>query len=338
MLEHKSTTDDITPGGDYWRRVVAMDQQVSHYIGGMRAVGYDIVGAMYDAIRMPLQEPSKVPVLDPDGVKIVLNAAGDRQRTKDGKRWRQAPEPDSDQVLQTVLETPEAFERRVLTVIAEDFGRYYQRQRVVRLAKELHESAWDSWQTAATMRMAMNAKVFPRNPDSCMRYNRACEYLPICCGESSTDDLLLYRKAERNHEELESANRDSRVLLTKSSLSCFRACPRQYELRYVIGLRYRRVANTLRRGNSIHQALNAWWGKNGDLDAALAALVTDDVYEMAKWRAVIKGYHAYWGAPSGRVVAIEQEFVTDLLNPDTGAKSRTFAVAGKADGVIEVQE
>ena len=46
------------------------------------------------------------------------------------------------------------------------------------------------------------------------------------------------------------------------------------------------------------------------------------------------GYHTRWIDDAHEALAIEAEFETDLTNPETGAKSRTFALAGKLDGVV----
>lgn len=318
LLEHKSTGDDIVPGSPWWKRVIAMDPQVSIYIEGMRQVGYDVTGVLYDALHKPDLRPYKATPIEKR-----------EYRKRDGKLHAKQHESD---------ETPEAFGRRVLEAIAKDLPRYYQRCRIVRLGNDLRESAFDSWQTGAAIREARHSGIFPRYPDSCFKWGRACEYLPICSGESDPGDPLLYRIGTHRHEELDAANRETRVVLTKSSLSCFRTCPRKYELQYVKMIRSRKIAEPLRRGTSLHHALNEWWRTGGDLEAALAALPSDDLFDRALEGAMVCGYHANWGAPVGKVIAVEQEFICDLVNPDTGARSRTFCLSGKADGVLELTD
>jgi hypothetical protein len=49
---------------------------------------------------------------------------------------------------------------------------------------------------------------------------------------------------------------------------------------------------------------------------------------------MIRGYHARWSGDALEVVAIEREFVAPLVNPTTGAASRTFCLAGKLDAIV----
>jgi hypothetical protein len=41
-----------------------------------------------------------------------------------------------------------------------------------------------------------------RNPDACIKFNRLCEYHPLCAGYGRQED---YTRAERRHTELEKA-------------------------------------------------------------------------------------------------------------------------------------
>lgn len=52
---------------------------------------------------------------------------------------------------------------------------------------------------------------------------------------------------------------------------------------------------------------------------------------------MIIGYVARWGAPRG-IVSVEQQFEIDLINPETGAASRTFRMAGKFDAIAACEE
>ncbi len=69
-------------------------------------------------------------------------------------------------------------------------------------------------------------------------------------------------------------------------------------------------------------AINAFIGPNPDPSAALIA---------AKCRGLLAGYDFRWGNVPLQVEAVEYLIQSDLWNPETGRKSRSFTVAGKVD-------
>lgn len=201
LLEHKTSSEDITPGSEYWRRL-RMDSQVSIYFDGSVALGTPVQEAVYDVLFKPTQKPSQVPVLDDDGVKIVLDANGERVRTKDGKKWRESASSADGYVLQTRLETPEEYQARILDAIAEAPEKYFQRGQVVRLEAELDEHRFDVWQTAKEIREGQVAERYPRNPDACTRYGRTCWLFDVCTGADTLTNAARYRKSQHIHPEL----------------------------------------------------------------------------------------------------------------------------------------
>ena len=58
LYEHKTTSDDISPGSPWWRRVISIDPQVTIYLNGLQASGLDCRGVVYDALRKPAHRPS----------------------------------------------------------------------------------------------------------------------------------------------------------------------------------------------------------------------------------------------------------------------------------------
>jgi hypothetical protein len=71
--------------------------------------------------------------------------------------------------------------------------------------------------------------------------------------------------------------------------------------------------------------------------AALEAIpgLCSDLLLQAKMRALLRAYHARWGAQEVDVMEIEQVVDSELFNPATGAKSRSFQMAGKKDILLE---
>jgi len=202
LVEHKTTSEDIGAGSEYWKRLT-LDPQISTYFAGGKAYGYDIAECIYDVIGKPALRPSAVPLTDDLGIEIVLDANGERVRTQKGS-WRRTGDTAKGYVLQTRTETPDEFRRRLRDHIAENPDRYYQRGTVVRLEAEELDAAHDAWQTAALIREAMRANRWPRNPDSCNRYGRTCVYFDVCCGTASLDDAVRFRRVANVHEELSS--------------------------------------------------------------------------------------------------------------------------------------
>jgi len=344
IIERKTSGEDISPGSVYWTRLL-MDVQISLYLDGALALGVEADGVLYDVLYKPKLKPIGIPLLDADGVKIVLDATGTRVRTKDGKKWRESGDPKQGFVLQMRQETPEEYGVRVLQSIMEDPEGHYQRRTIVRLQSEREEARADTWQTACAIRDARRLKVFPRNPDSCFQWSRKCDYFDVCAGMADINDPFLFKKQNRRHEELESdAPKDEQalVLLTQSAIRCYRACPRRYFYRYEEQIRPLKLQDEkLRRGSSLHRALEAWSKTGGDLEAAIAQL--DKVHPQTgepipySWeleRAMMIGYHARWEHP-GKVLYVEKEFRLPLINPETGSVSRTFELGGKLDKVYE---
>lgn len=200
IMEHKTSSEDISPGSEYWRRL-RMDGQVSQYFEGAKLLGYPVDGCIYDVIGKPALRPLRIPLVDGDGIKIVkatrmvgTYAVGDRIKTADGKRWRQTGDTELGFVVETREETPEEFRIRLADHIAENPDRYYQRGDVVRLEQDVREAQFDTWQMAQTIAAAKKAGAFPRNQDSCVRYGRTCEFFDVCTGAASLDDRTRFVK------------------------------------------------------------------------------------------------------------------------------------------------
>lgn len=263
LVEHKTSSEDIGPGSDYWRRL-RLDAQISTYFRGARALGHDVEGCIYDVIAKPALRPAAVPLLDEQGTKIVLDANGERVRTKDGKKWRETGDAAAGYVLQTRPETPEEFEARLCEAIAAHPAGFYARGEVMRLEDDERDAAADTWATARALADAGRLQRYPRNPEACMRYGRTCEFFDPCSGVASLDDVTRFRRASSPHEELEAGVdvTDGPVklpLITTSELRTFRRCNREHHLAYRLGYRPTEQASALRFGTLIHKGLEAWW-------------------------------------------------------------------------------
>lgn len=249
IVEHKTASGDVGPGSDYLKRL-RLDGQVSVYYAGAAALGHAVDGCLYDVLVKPGQRPLKA------------TPEESRKYTKDGSLYKTQRDRD---------ETPEEYRARVMAAVADDPNAYFLRADVVRLEEEMRDAMADVWNLGKQMHEARLAGRFPRNPDSCVRYGRTCEYFGVCTGEASLSDPSLFR-ASIAHPELDEG--DGRPLLTASRLSAARACQRLHQYRYIDAFRPAHEAEALRFGSLIHLGLEAWWkAKDGErLAAALAAI------------------------------------------------------------------
>lgn len=178
VVEHKTSSEDITPGSDYWTRL-RLDGQVSVYFDGGRALGHEVEVCLYDVIGKPGQRPYK--------------KAAEIKLKKDGT-------PYANQRLED--ETPAEYGQRVAEEIASDPDRYYRRGDVVRLAEELNEARENTWQIGEVIAEARAKNRWPQNEGACKRFGRTCEFVSVCLREASLDDATRYRKLTVINEEL----------------------------------------------------------------------------------------------------------------------------------------
>lgn len=200
FVEHKTTSEEIGLGSAYWKRL-QMDTQVSTYYAGAKSLGHEVTGCLYDVLRKPALRPSQVPVLDAEGCKVVLDAQGERAKTKQGK-WRQTGDTELGYVLQTRPEMVEEYEQRLTEEVAQNPDKYFQRGTVVRLEHEEREAQLDAWQLAREIREAERADAHPRNPDACQRFGRMCGFFDVCTGVASLDDTARFVRVDNVHSEL----------------------------------------------------------------------------------------------------------------------------------------
>jgi hypothetical protein len=180
IVEHKTSSEDLTLGSPYWQRL-RMDPQISIYYDGAEALGHQVAGCIYDVLAKP-------------GERLKLATPEDKRKyKKDGTLY--ANQRDRD-------ETIEEFRNRLLLNMAENPEAYFGRAEVVRTADELKESQADTHATALAMREGERLERHPRNPDACFLYHRECSFYPVCSLTDSLDNAELYHRLENVHPEL----------------------------------------------------------------------------------------------------------------------------------------
>lgn len=126
------------------------------------------------------------------------------------------------------------------------------------------------------------------------------------------------------------------ALLTHSRLACFRACPRRHLYRYEYGLRPIEESEPLRVGKAFALAVETD-AKGGDVEAALAGQV-EDVFELGKVAAMFTVHKEHWAGQTEQHVAAELPFDIALVNPETGAATPIWRLAGKIDRIVRLED
>ncbi len=188
IIEHKTTSSDISPGSDYWRHVVALDPQVSTYLAAAKSLGHDVKSCIYDAVRKPTIVPMK--------------ATPDEQK-KYTKPTKSEPIPRLYAAMRENDETVDEYRERLRADIIARPGWYFQRMQIVRLEADNAAHARDVWDTAQMIRFAEDRGAWPRSPNACERFGRRCEYASVCEGQTTIEDDARYMTKTRQHEELE---------------------------------------------------------------------------------------------------------------------------------------
>jgi hypothetical protein len=187
LVEHKTTSEDISDGANYWRNIEALDPQVTTYLEAAKVMGLDPHKCLYDVIRKPASEP----------LKATPEAA--RKYTKPSKA---EPIPRLYANQRDTDETPEEYGGRLLADITENPSRYYARLPIVRLDHDNEAHERDVIDTAHAIMFAELHGRWPRHPNACERYHRLCEYHPVCSSQAKIDDESRYMTKEKTHEEL----------------------------------------------------------------------------------------------------------------------------------------
>lgn len=130
--------------------------------------------------------------------------------------------------------------------------------------------------------------------------------------------------------------------LSYSSLSSFRNCRKLFDWRYNHRIVPLESDPALIFGTVIHACLEHW---HRDRDLAKVLDFIDRTYaqrdqdarQRRNWHmatAIMRAYVARYPVEDFEVEALETPFEVPVLNPDTGAASRTFVLKGKIDGIL----
>jgi hypothetical protein len=126
--------------------------------------------------------------------------------------------------------------------------------------------------------------------------------------------------------------------------SLFRNCRKAAQWRYVLELVPIERDRNLAFGSLIHQCLEIWH-RTRDLGATLDVIDRGcadrghDEEQRRTWHmatAMMRGYASRYPSEDFEVVALEKTFEGEIVNPATGASSRSFVLAGRVDGIVRI--
>lgn len=203
VMENKTTSDDLSPESDYWKRL-RVDTQIARYVLAARHLGHPIDTVLYDVTRKPGMRPGSVPLTDETGLRIVLDANGERVRTKDGKKWRETGDTGAGYVLQSRPETPDEWAGRLHAAVSASPDSYFARREIPRTNADLAEAQRDLWDHAQVLHACDVDHRWPRNSSACIGFGR-CAYLDLCSTNWTPDDGNVppgFVRLEDPHAEL----------------------------------------------------------------------------------------------------------------------------------------
>ena len=134
------------------------------------------------------------------------------------------------------------------------------------------------------------------------------------------------------------------TITTYSMWSLFRNCRKACEWRYIHELVPLEQDHNLAFGTVIHKCLEVWHGTR-NLEAVLDHIDRtypnrdQDDAQKRDWHlaaAMMKGYASCYPTEEFEVVSLETTFDGKIINPATGASSRTFVLAGRVDGIVRI--
>ncbi len=137
--------------------------------------------------------------------------------------------------------------------------------------------------------------------------------------------------------------------ITYSSQQAFKVCRKRYQFSYELRIRTINDAKALRMGSAYHSALEALANGAGP-DGACQSIYDDystmpEEYDQREWEIeretllrLVMGYVWRWEDQPLHHLVAEQSFELPLVNPATKAKSKTFSLAGKIDGIVKMED
>lgn len=180
VREIKLLGEDISQGADIWTRL-RLDNQITRYLGAARQLGYEVDAVLFDCTRKPASRPTPVPLLDDDGLKVVLDADDNRVFNKPLKDGTAKPRQTADTELgYRILTRPmsaDEWQQKLCADIFERPDNYYHRQEVARLDDTLLQYRQEVWDIQRDVR---DAELHDKHYRTVDKHCTHCPYFSIC--------------------------------------------------------------------------------------------------------------------------------------------------------------
>jgi hypothetical protein len=222
VMEHKTTSDDIDPTSNYWRRL-RLDIQISIYCLAARMLGYEVDTILYDVVRKPSFSKPK-----------QLTQSQTKELIETGKYFTKFADDSEPMLVGEYAVTPSGQDADYLTVncdravvtkhtrgisiaetlgmygdrISADMGRrydtYFARREIPRLISDMQDTQLDLWHYAEMIFDNYESNRWPRNDDACVSFG-TCPYFDLCTGGFDFNSSVLpegFIRVEDVHQEL----------------------------------------------------------------------------------------------------------------------------------------
>jgi hypothetical protein len=184
VVEHKTSSEDVGPGSDYRTRLT-LDEQVSFYYAGAKALGFKPDYVIYDILKKFTEKPRLATPVDKR--EYVTDKKTKQTRLRANQRLTD--------------ETPQEYGKRLADAATPDPEQYIHRVKIVRMQKERIKFALNVWQQSRLMETSLAQGLWPKNSDACFK-NR-CSLIPHCYQGARLEDDKLFTKLDMLHPELE---------------------------------------------------------------------------------------------------------------------------------------
>lgn len=251
LIDHKTTSQDISdPNAPYWRQLV-VEGQISHYMLLQWMHGGKCDDAMWDVLRKPQISPKKITKAE---IKAVVSL-GDYFSLKVSEADKQTFVDGNER------ETVAMYEARLThDCVKERSDHYFARRSVPRIDAEILDYARDLWQHSQDILYTrQQERLPPRNSGACLLYGSPCKFLGICSGHDTADSDRWQKKASV-HPELPDIE-NGKQLLTNSRIRTFQTCRRKhfYDYEMAIERQDEDEKEALFFGTVWHAGQEAWW-------------------------------------------------------------------------------
>lgn len=197
VLEEKTTTEDISPAADYWRRL-RHDVQITRYMLAAREMGLDPQTVLYSVTRKPGIRPKQITKAD----LKQLSESG----TYCGQTVAASVVANVMALASTTdkpIEPAGLYGLRLRQNIQENPERYYQRIEIPRMEADFDAFRAKMHQDIDEVRFRRKAGAWQRNDNACMAMGR-CAYFDLCANNYQPHSELPagFERVANKHPEL----------------------------------------------------------------------------------------------------------------------------------------